>query len=66
MRSVDYGVWIGANGDREPAGSICVFSGARVSGDGVGSIGRRASSERLAAQTGSMGKHWSLESPLWG
>lgn len=30
------------------------------------SIGRRANSEGLAAQTGSMGKNWSLESPLWG
>lgn len=38
--------------------------GARGSGDGAGSIGRRANSEGLAAQTGSMGKPWSLEFSL--
>ena len=60
------GVWIGTPGDREPAGRVWVFPGARGSGNGAGSIGRRASSEGLAAETGSMGKHWSLQSPLWG
>lgn len=31
-------MWIGAYGDRDPAGRIWVFLGARGSGDGAGSV----------------------------
>ena len=52
-------------GDGEPAGGIWVFLGARGSGDGAGSVGRRASSEGLAAHR-QHGEHWSLQTPLGG
>lgn len=46
-------------------GGIWVFLGARGSGDGAGSVGRRASSEGLAAHR-QYGEHWSLQTPLGG
>lgn len=65
------GGWIrgsgwGPTGDGTCREDLGCSWGARESGDGAGSIGRKASSEGLAAQTSSVGKHWSLQSPLGG